>query len=50
MGRFDLVIVDGDGVLVDSERVAVALERELLADLGWSLSEAEIVERFVGLR
>jgi HAD superfamily hydrolase (TIGR01509 family) len=46
--RFDLVIFDCDGVLVDSERLAIRLDGELLAQLGWPLSESEIVERFVG--
>jgi HAD superfamily hydrolase (TIGR01509 family) len=45
---FELVIFDCDGVLVDSERIAVRVEAELLAELGWPLSEAEIVERFMG--
>jgi HAD superfamily hydrolase (TIGR01509 family) len=44
----ELVIFDCDGVLVDSERLAVRTEAEILASLGWPLSEAEIVERFVG--
>jgi HAD superfamily hydrolase (TIGR01509 family) len=48
VGRFDLVIFDCDGVLVDSERLAVRTEAEVLFHLGWPLSEAEIVERFVG--
>jgi len=48
MSPFDLVIFDCDGVLVDSERLAVRIESELLSDLGWPLSETEIVERFVG--
>jgi HAD superfamily hydrolase (TIGR01509 family) len=48
VGRFDLVIFDCDGVLVDSERLAVRTEAEILAGLGWPLTEAEIVERFVG--
>ncbi len=48
MGQFDLVIFDCDGVLVDSERLAVRTEAEILAGLGWPLSEADIVERFVG--
>jgi HAD superfamily hydrolase (TIGR01509 family) len=46
--RFDLVIFDCDGVLVDSERLAVRTEAEILSGLGWPLSEAEIIERFVG--
>ena len=48
MADFDLVIFDCDGVLVDSERLAVRTEAEILASLGWPLTEAEIVERFVG--
>ena len=49
MGRpFELVAFDCDGVLVDSERIAVRVEAELLAELGWPLSQAEIVERFMG--
>jgi HAD superfamily hydrolase (TIGR01509 family) len=44
----DLVIFDCDGVLLDSERLAVRVERRLLAELGWEITEAEIVERFVG--
>ncbi len=48
MSRFALVIFDCDGVLVDSERLAVRTEADILAGLGWPLSESEIVERFVG--
>jgi HAD superfamily hydrolase (TIGR01509 family) len=46
--RFELVIFDCDGVLVDSERIAIRVEAEFLAELGWPLTEAEIVERFMG--
>jgi len=46
--RPQLVIFDCDGVLVDSERIAVRVDAIVLADLGWPLSEAEIIERFVG--
>jgi HAD superfamily hydrolase (TIGR01509 family) len=45
---FELVIFDCDGVLVDSERIAVRVDAIVLARLGWPLSEAEIIERFVG--
>lgn len=45
---YDLVIFDCDGVLVDSERLAVATEVEILAELGWALTHDEVVERFVG--
>ena len=47
--RFELVIFDCDGVLVDSERIAVRVEAEFLGELGWPLTEAEVVERFMGL-
>ena len=46
--RFELVIFDCDGVLVDSERIAISVEAEFLAELGWPLTEAEIIERFMG--
>jgi HAD superfamily hydrolase (TIGR01509 family) len=48
MSRFDLVIFDCDGVLVDSERLAVRTEADILSELGWPLTEADIIERFVG--
>jgi HAD superfamily hydrolase (TIGR01509 family) len=46
--RVDLVIFDCDGVLVDSERLAVQVESELLGELGWAITEAEVLEQFVG--
>ena len=45
---FDLVIFDCDGVLVDSERLSIRLDVELLATLGWPMAEDEVVERWVG--
>jgi HAD superfamily hydrolase (TIGR01509 family) len=44
----ELVIFDCDGVLVDSERLAVRVDVQVLATLGWALTEAEVIERFVG--
>lgn len=46
--RFDLVIFDCDGILVDSEWLSIALDVEFLASLGWPTTEAEVVERWVG--
>src|SRR5213592_3204071 len=43
-----LVIFDCDGVLVDTERIAVRIDVVVLARMGWPLTEAEIIERFVG--
>jgi HAD superfamily hydrolase (TIGR01509 family) len=45
----ELVIFDCDGVLVDSERLAIKVDAKVLAKLGWSITEAEIIERFVGV-
>jgi HAD superfamily hydrolase (TIGR01509 family) len=44
----DLVIFDCDGVLVDTERLAVRVDVRVLAELGWTMTEAEVVERFMG--
>jgi len=44
----ELVIFDCDGVLVDSERLSVRVEAALLAELGWPITEDEVLERFVG--
>ncbi|GAB2921296.1 HAD family hydrolase [Streptomyces mayteni] len=44
----DLVIFDCDGVLVDSEPLALRVCVELGAELGWALTEHEIVDRFLG--
>lgn len=44
----NLIIFDCDGVLVDSEIISVAVDQVVLADLGWSLSIEEIIDRFVG--
>ena len=43
-----LVIFDCDGVLVDTERIAVRIDVRVLAELGWPMTEAEVVERFMG--
>ena len=45
---WDLVIFDCDGVLVDSERISVRIDVRVLAELGWPLTEAEVIDRFVG--
>jgi len=44
----ELVIFDCDGVLVDSERLSVRVESRLLTELGWPLTEQDVLERFVG--
>ncbi|WP_330301316.1 HAD family hydrolase [Streptomyces sp. NBC_00503] len=44
----ELVVFDCDGVLVDSERIAARVQVALGAELGWPLTEGEVVERFIG--
>ncbi len=44
----ELVIFDCDGVLVDSEPIAVRVNTALGAELGWPLTETEVIERFIG--
>ncbi|GLW91239.1 HAD family hydrolase [Actinokineospora globicatena] len=46
--RADLVIFDCDGVLVDTEPIAVRVSVGVGAELGWAITEAEVVELFVG--
>jgi HAD superfamily hydrolase (TIGR01509 family) len=46
--RFDLIIFDCDGVLVDSERLSTRIDALFLDRLGWPMAESEIIERFVG--
>ncbi|HEX6501319.1 MAG TPA: HAD family hydrolase [Micromonosporaceae bacterium] len=43
-----LVIFDCDGVLVDTERLAVRVTASVGERLGWPLTEAEIVDLFLG--
>ena len=49
MRRFDLVIFDCDGVLVDSERLIVKVEAQICRDRKWALTEDDIIREFVGL-
>lgn len=44
----ELVIFDCDGVLVDSETIAIRVASQMLAELGWPLTDGEILEQFVG--
>lgn len=44
----ELVIFDCDGVLVDSERIAARVQVALGAEFGWPLTEAEVIDRFIG--
>jgi len=44
----DLVIFDCDGVLVDSEPIAIKLDLLLLERVGLALTEQELIDRFLG--
>ncbi|MGW7456903.1 HAD family hydrolase [Streptomyces sp. NPDC054797] len=44
----ELVIFDCDGVLVDSEPLATRVQVALGAELGWPLTEDEVIDRFIG--
>jgi HAD superfamily hydrolase (TIGR01509 family) len=46
--RFDAVLFDCDGVLVDSESITNGVLRRMLADLGWELSREECMRIFLG--
>lgn len=46
--RFDAVLFDCDGVLVDSEPITNGVLHTMLGELGWDLSAQECIERFVG--
>ncbi|MFD0669456.1 HAD family hydrolase [Ramlibacter sp. MAHUQ-53] len=46
--RFDAVLFDCDGVLVDSEPITNGLLRDMLAEAGWELTPQECMRIFLG--
>jgi beta-phosphoglucomutase-like phosphatase (HAD superfamily) len=46
--RFEAVLFDCDGVLVDSEAITNGVLRDMLEELGWKLTSAECMRLFVG--
>jgi HAD superfamily hydrolase (TIGR01509 family) len=48
MTRFEAVLFDCDGVLVDSEPITNGVLRDMLEELGWKLSSAECMRLFLG--
>lgn len=46
--KFEAVLFDCDGVLVDSEPITSSVLREMLGELGWHLSPQECMAMFVG--
>ena len=48
MSRFEAVLFDCDGVLVDSEPITNGILRTMLGEMGWHLSVQECMRIFVG--
>ena len=48
ISRFDAVLFDCDGVLVDSEPITIGVLRDMLEELGWTMSQAECMRLFIG--
>ncbi len=46
--KFEAVLFDCDGVLVDSEPITNRVLREMLGELGWTLTQDECMRHFVG--
>ena len=46
--KFDAVLFDCDGVLVDSEFITNGVLRDMLEEIGWKLTHAECMRIFVG--
>ena len=48
LSRFDAVLFDCDGVLVDSEPITNGVLRDMLQERGWTLAREECMRLFVG--
>lgn len=46
--RFEAILFDCDGVLVDSEPISLKIMHNMLVELGWEISETECKKWFVG--
>ncbi len=46
--KFDALLFDCDGVLVDSEHITNGVLRDMLGELGWPLSPKECMQLFIG--
>lgn len=46
--KFEAILFDCDGVLVDSEPITNGVLRDMLEEIGWSMTQAECMRRFVG--
>jgi HAD superfamily hydrolase (TIGR01509 family) len=48
LSKFDAVLFDCDGVLVDSEAISAAVMRDFLDERGWPMTQAECLALFWG--
>ena len=46
--KFEAILFDCDGVLVDSEPITNGVLRDMLEEAGWPLSDAECMRLFIG--
>lgn len=46
--KFNAILFDCDGVLVDSEAITCGVLRDMLEESGWRLTLAECMDRFIG--
>ena len=46
--KFEAILFDCDGVLVDSEPITNGVLRDMLAEAGWALSTEECMRLFIG--
>jgi HAD superfamily hydrolase (TIGR01509 family) len=46
--KFDAILFDCDGVLVDSEAITNGVLRDMLAERGWTLTREECMRVFIG--
>lgn len=46
--RYDAVVFDCDGVIVDSEKLAIEVTHRIVADLGWETDRETLARLFVG--
>ena len=46
--KFEAILFDCDGVLVDSEALTCGVLRDMLEELGWRMTLPECMQRFVG--
>jgi HAD superfamily hydrolase (TIGR01509 family) len=46
--KFEAILFDCDGVLVDSEPITIGVLRDMLEEIGWTMTLAECMQRFIG--